>query len=840
MSPQKEEAQERELLGFNTDLNVCHSTSQANAVQGFDWTLTAPASSASVVSFKAPPPPPLPVATLMIDGHEVLPNQQVDVFPAPAAPGFYGCSEAGWSVMAQLVGTEYLLPTVCNPYLWNARGWRTADTGEQVRVLGGGSFGKTPSAVNTSGRLHGIQGWQLKVPTDWELKQWAQNRDLGILIRTNKARALDIDCNNPETVAAILDVVARHFGPDRWSHTPIRWRDNSARKTLLFIVEEPVSKQVVALRPELRDPNAKKGEAYELLGDGQQTLWGGTHPSGARLQHSQLNAARGLPVVTLAELELLWSELANKFAQDVVKAATLEKGHGAALVLASNRDDPVAQYLFEQGHARGSDRGKVHVDCPWQEHHESSAGTTPVGSASWLLAGVDAEGKTMHGRFNCKHTGCKAHGSGRLVGETNDRGLTERFLDAIGYRDAQIAADFPAMPAPSLEQFTAIPHPEGNVIPFPGPPGGEPSAGPAPNKFTATSKKAFLAKPPASFMMENVLPYQGVACVVGASGVGKTFLVLDMILNLLSGSETWFGNKIYDRPKGVMYLVLEDDAGVRGRVTAWEQHHGTDVENLVFLDEQQVNLSQTEDVDCLIRLVLETIGKGAMVVIDTQAMAAVGLDEQSAKDMGVFYNNLHKISRAIEGIVMPIAHTGKDPSLGIRGSSAQFAACDVVISVKQQGGVGSWFIDKSKLDIGGHPGHFTLARTVIGVHPTTGAEIPSGYVVPQNEPAPVKAVTNKDGKVVCAALATLLEASGGQPVSRDALKDEVYKRMDAAVPPVTKDSRRTLLQRGIKDALECKAIEQVHGDRFKFGYAITGIALPPPDPFGAGREGDSS
>jgi hypothetical protein len=770
-----------------------------------------------------PPMPPLPAAAVIIDGREVLPNQQVEVFAAPADPGFYGCSEAGWSVMAQLVGSEYLLPTVCDPHKWNARGWRTADNGQQVRVLGGGSFGKTPSAVNTSGKLHGIKDWQAKVPTNWELQQWAQNRDLGILVRTNKARALDIDTNKPETVDAILEVVARHFGPDRWSHTPIRWRDNSARKTLLFIVEEPVSKQVVALRPELRDPNAKKEESYELLGDGQQTLWGGTHPSGARLQHSQLNAARGLPVVTLAELELLWSELANKFAKDVAKAATLEKGHGAALVLASTSDDPVAQYLFEHGLARDSDRGKVHVDCPWQEHHESSAGTTPVGSASWLLAGVDAEGKTMPGRYNCKHSGCKSHGSDRLVGETSDRGLTERFLDAIGYRDAQIAADFPAMPAPPVTTVSM-------------PPGGVPEMAPAPNKFTLTSKKAFLAKPPASFMMENVLPYQGVACVVGASGVGKTFLVLDMILNLLSGSETWFGNKIYDRPKGVVYLVLEDDAGVRGRVTAWEQHHGTDVENLVFLDEQQVNLSQTEDVDCLIKIVLETIGKGAMVVIDTQAMAAVGLDEQSAKDMGVFYNNLHKISRAIEGIVMPITHTGKDASLGIRGSSAQFAACDVVISVKQQGGVGSWFIDKSKLDIGGHPGHFTLARTVIGVHPTTGAEIPSGYVVPQNEPAPVKGAKSEHGQIVYAALATLCERSDNRPVGKEDLREAVYPRFDAVEGLVPKGRNRTYFDRGLTELLAKKLAEGNEVDGYKLGYGVTGITLPPPDPFSTGRE----
>jgi hypothetical protein len=735
------------------------------------------------------------VPSIIIDGREVLPNQQVEVFPAPANPGFYGCSEAGWSVMAQLVGSEYLLPTVCDPHQWNARGWRTADTGQQVRVLGGGSFGKTPSAVNTSGKLHGIKDWQAKVPTAWELKQWAQNRDLGILVRTNKARALDIDTNKPETVAAILEVVARHFGPDRWSHTPIRWRDNSARKTLLFIVKEPVAKQSVPLRPELRDPNAKKEEAYELLGDGQQTLWGGTHPSGARLQHSQLNAARGLPVVTLAELELLWSELANKFAKDVVKAATLEKGHGAALALASNSDDPVAQYLFEQGHARDSDRGKVHVDCPWQEHHESSNGTTPVGSASWLLAGVDAEGKTMHGRFNCKHAGCKAHGSGRLAGETNDRGLTERFLDAIGFRDAQIAADFPAMPAPPVMTVSMPP--------------GVVTVEPAPahrRGLVAITREESYAKPPPSFLLDNVLPYKGVVNLYGPSGAGKTFLVLDLIYHLMSGSTEWFANKIYDRPKGILYIVLEDVNGVTNRGKAWEQHHGVEPENIYFVENQTVNLSNTESVDDIIECALATVGNGCMVIFDTQAQAVVGTDEQSAKDMGLVYSNLHKISRAIDGLCVTIAHSGKDDSKGVRGSSAQYAACDVVIGVKEHGGARVWAVEKSKLDVGGHPGHFTLERTVIGKHPRTGADLPSGYVLPRGAPSAEKIPLPPSAKTVFAAIEKLIEDSDGKPVTKDAVRVASYDAFKASDREVKQDTIKKNFGNGFKALLAANRI----------------------------------
>lgn len=774
------------------------------------------------------------VPSVFIDGREVDPTQQVNVFPAPATQGYYGASEAGWEIMANLVGSKYLLPTVCNPNLWNARGFQLKN-GELQRVLGGGSLAKTPSAINGSGKLHGIQGWQLKEPTDLELKQWSQNRDLGILVRTNKARALDIDSGNPETVAAILEVVARHFGEDRWSHTPIRWRDNSSRKTLLFIVEEPVSKQAVPIRVALRDPSAEKEEAYELLGDGQQTLWAGTHPSGARLQHSQLDAARGLPVVTLTELEALWAELATRFAADAVTHATLQKGHGAALMLTSDSNDPVAEYLLEQGYAREAQAGKVHVDCPWQEHHASSGGTTPVGSASWLLPGVDADGKTMHGRFNCKHSSCKGHGSGRLADETSDRGLTERFLEAVGFRSAEIAASFPAVPAP-VDQFSANPEP--NVIPFPGAPSPVGLGVPAGTWFDVLTEEEFHALPPASFMVQDVLPYEGVCMVYGQSGAGKTFLVLDLIMHLMNGSSDWFGNQIHDRPAGVLYVVLEDASGVGNRGKAWKQNHATPAKNVHYITGQQLNLASTEHVDGIISAALRTVGKGCMVIIDTQAQATVGSEEQSAKEMGVIYSNLHKISRAVGGIVMPIAHSGKDDTKGARGSSAQYAACDVVMSVKDQGGARAWSIEKSKLDVAGKPGHFTLERTVIGKHPVTGADLPSGYVLPRNAPSQAKELKGND-LLVLEAFKTTAALVDDIPVQEGAWRQNFKALCGQKKPNVTTDAIEKAFKRGRDLMLGRNLVTEANGG-FRLGFGIAGAFEGLPKPNASGGEGDTS
>jgi hypothetical protein len=298
----------------------------------------------------------------------------------------------------------------------------------------------------------------------------------------------------------------------------------------------------------------------------------------------------------------------------------------------------------------------------------------------------------------------------------------------------------PAARQPNLEAFVGIPAPANLAS-------GLLTVEPAPARrrgLVAITREESYAKPPASFLLDNVLPYKGVVNLYGPSGAGKTFLVLDLIYHLMSGSTEWFGNKIYDRPKGILYIVLEDVNGVTNRGKAWEQHHGVEPENVYFVENQTINLSNTESVDDIITCALATVGKGCMVILDTQAQAVVGTDEQSAKDMGLVYANMHKISRAIDGLCVTIAHSGKDDSKGVRGSSAQYAACDVVIGVKEHGGARVWAVEKSKLDVGGQPGHFTLERTVIGKHPRTGADLPSGYVLPRGAPSLGKLLKGND------------------------------------------------------------------------------------------------
>lgn len=78
----------------------------------------------------------------------VNPKEQVETFDPPVGFEIYGVSTGSWAVMSQLLGgAERLLPTVCNPHAWNARGYRQ----DGRRRVGSIGFGKVPSMQTSTG-----------------------------------------------------------------------------------------------------------------------------------------------------------------------------------------------------------------------------------------------------------------------------------------------------------------------------------------------------------------------------------------------------------------------------------------------------------------------------------------------------------------------------------------------------------------------------------------------------------------------------------------------------------------------------------------------------------------
>jgi hypothetical protein len=105
----------------------------------------------------------------------------------------------------------------------------------------------------------------------------------------------------------------------------------------------------------------------------------------------------------------------------------------------------------------------------------------------------------------------------------------------------------------------------------------------------------------------------------------------------------------------VLYVLAEGVSGMAERVSAWERHHGVDVPDgaLVWLPEP-VPLTDDGWTDALVTVATE-IGAG-LVVVDTQARATVGAEENSATEMGAVVERVERLRRTTGATVVLVHH----------------------------------------------------------------------------------------------------------------------------------------------------------------------------------------
>ena len=216
--------------------------------------------------------------------------------------------------------------------------------------------------------------------------------------------------------------------------------------------------------------------------------------------------------------------------------------------------------------------------------------------------------------------------------------------------------------------------------------------------------------PPLQWRIKKVLPQTGLAAIYGASGSGKSFLVLDGLQALAAGRE-WFGYKT--KSCNVLYCALEGEGGIAGRVAAYRIRHGATAQNIRYLV-QPFSLLDGGDITDLAQAI-KAAGQGAdVVVLDTLNRAAPGADENDSKSMGQIIAASKALQTLTGGLVLLVHHTGKDASKGLRGHSSLNAALDAAIEVRRDGERREWLIAKSKDGEDGQSYPFKLEVVELG------------------------------------------------------------------------------------------------------------------------------
>ncbi|EDZ9143285.1 AAA family ATPase [Salmonella enterica] len=189
------------------------------------------------------------------------------------------------------------------------------------------------------------------------------------------------------------------------------------------------------------------------------------------------------------------------------------------------------------------------------------------------------------------------------------------------------------------------------------------------------------------FVIEGFLPI-GVIMVYGISSHFKSYFIISLLCRVATKTHRWAGRNI--RGGAVLYIAAEGGSSVMPRVGAWADKYndGKPVE-LFYTYAHPVDLSVKANVDGLIkeikRIEMHTGEPLRIVAVDTLSQSMMQGDENSASDIAKFMAGATRIVNETGAAVIPVHHSGKDSSKGMRGSSAAFANADAVFRVERIG-----------------------------------------------------------------------------------------------------------------------------------------------------------
>ena len=202
--------------------------------------------------------------------------------------------------------------------------------------------------------------------------------------------------------------------------------------------------------------------------------------------------------------------------------------------------------------------------------------------------------------------------------------------------------------------------------------------------YFLTRGTSFLGQPsPLPWLIKGWLPAYSTSMMFGESGIGKTFVALDMACSIASGIP-WQGLRT---DEGVVaYLAGEGNFGMRQRIASWcEEHNITNLDNLL-VSNKAIDLDSPHAASEVLSAIHEMTKEPIkLVIIDTLNNHMSG-DENSARDTRTMLNSCNVISSAVNASTMLLHHLAHsaDAKFRARGSSAWKGALDASIMLSYE------------------------------------------------------------------------------------------------------------------------------------------------------------
>lgn len=190
--------------------------------------------------------------------------------------------------------------------------------------------------------------------------------------------------------------------------------------------------------------------------------------------------------------------------------------------------------------------------------------------------------------------------------------------------------------------------------------------------------------PPA--LIKGMLPRTGTGLLIGQSGAGKTFIMIDLALALASNG-AFFGKDVRTRV-GVCFITAEGANSFNRRIDAGKKHRDVnEILPIAYLpfsgdltkdDEFKQLLAELPVIDAMFR---EEHGVPlGLVVLDTMSATFAMKDQNSAAEVTAVCKRLKQIGEKVNVFAFGVHHLGKDETKDAAGSFAWRANVDIMWS----------------------------------------------------------------------------------------------------------------------------------------------------------------
>lgn len=202
-----------------------------------------------------------------------------------------------------------------------------------------------------------------------------------------------------------------------------------------------------------------------------------------------------------------------------------------------------------------------------------------------------------------------------------------------------------------------------------------------PGRIRVHSVSEVLTMRPPAWLIKDIIPEGGFACLYGPSKTKKSFVAIDMAMSVATGG-FWQGQPCGEGVD-VLYISAEGGAGIGKRVDAWlrERHVEPRHARAFWILESMPITEDSDAMGILFKRIEEEVERiPSLIIIDTLARCFEG-DENGGLDMGRFVAGVDKLRRDwAPCAVLAVHHTRLDGDRE-RGHTSLKGALDTMIAV---------------------------------------------------------------------------------------------------------------------------------------------------------------